>query len=138
MDPSSRHSTHRHANAETGTTTREVLEMCLRNATQVTALVMNNLTPFDRSSDHDDTSNSEPEPISNRSPVARGRDRTPSPPRGQPRGEAHARNRSHTGRQPATDPAAQRKRRLCEDVSLAIKDTNKRKKSEHVSFHDFP
>ena len=79
---------------------------------------------------HDDGVDFDPEHETDIPSGSGGRDRTQSPPRAQPRSQAQTRN----GRQPATDPATQRKRRLCDEISLATKGTGKRKKSEQVSF----
>jgi hypothetical protein len=102
-------SAHMRANAETSTRERQTSPaLAVKPELEPTSL-------FDWSPDHDAFS-SELEATIHRS-------------------QTYVRNRSHTGRQPATDPAGQRKRKLCEDVS---KETNKRKKSEDVSSHYSP
>jgi hypothetical protein len=93
--------------------------------------------PVDRSPEHDEESSSDSEHAlaTNDMPVTREHDRNRSPLHARSRNEGHGvRNHNHLERRPTTDITEQRKRKLYEEISLAIKGTNKRKKSEQESF----
>jgi hypothetical protein len=122
MNPTSRASAYKHVHAENETRERHTSDRATHER-----------PPVDRNPGYEE--DSDPERVINYLP-ATARSRSPICARSRNEGPSHGvRNHNHPERgRPTTDLTEQRKRKLCEEISLAIKGTNKRKKSEQVSF----
>ena len=123
-NPTGRASTYKRVHAENKTCEHHTSDRATRER-----------PPVDRNPGYDEESSSDPEHAINYLP-ATAQSRSPIRTRPRNEGPSHGvRNHNHPERgRPTTDITEQRKRKLCEEISLAIKGTKKRKKSEQESF----